>query len=133
MSSCFQTRSVGVTQEKNMGVDLRLLPFDSDSGDEAYSQTILELGSDYDLHDKIKQLPALPVPPSFRSFSGQVETFEGTCYGETKETPYGEPVLFVRAGDICSIRLKDATYVERAIWAYLKELPRHTKVALYWH
>jgi hypothetical protein len=117
-----------------MGVDLRLLPFDADQGDFAYSHTILELGQNYDLHKQIKELNSMPVPLGFTSFSGRVNGFSGTAYGKTTVTPYGEPMKFVLADDLCGIKLsEDAPYIEQAIWAYLKCLPPHTKVALYWH
>lgn len=116
-----------------MGVDLRLLPFDCDQGDFAFSHTILEVGRDYDLHDKIRKLKSMPVPPKFTSFCGDLENGE-TGYGVTNETPYGEALEFVLAGHLCAIPLPpDAFYRARAVWAYLKELPPHTKVALYWH
>ena len=117
-----------------MSVDLRLLPFDCDRGDWAYSPTILELGGSYDLHDKIKKLRSMPVPKDFNSFCGRDEGYDGYCYGKTSETSYGEPLEWVLAGELCAIKLpKDAPYIERAIWAYLKHLPPQTKVALYWH
>lgn len=117
-----------------MGVDLRLLPFDCDQGDFAFSHTILELGRDYDLHNEIRKLRKMPVPQTFTSFSGRAEGYEDTCYGVTNETPYGEPLEWVLAGELCAIKLsKDAPYKERAIWAYLQHLPPQTKVALYWH
>jgi hypothetical protein len=117
-----------------MSVQLRLLPFDYDRGDSAFSFTILELGANYDLHDRIRKLRSMPVPEIFHSFSGRQEGFDGTCYGETQETPYGEPVEFVLAGDLCKIPLEQSpSYIESAIWAYLQYLPPKTKVALYWH
>jgi hypothetical protein len=118
-----------------MGVDLRLLPFDADNGsDFAYSHTILEVGRDYDLHDKIKKLPSLPVPSGFTSFSGKQEGFDDTCYGLTIKTPYGEELKYVVARDLCAIELrKDAHNKLRGVWAYLSHLPPLTKVALYWH
>lgn len=116
-----------------MGVDLRLLPFDADRGEFAYSHTILELGRDYALHEKIRKLRSMPVPSGFTSFSGRGDDGD-TCYGATIETPYGEPVEWVLAGELCAIELEEGgTYIERAIWAYLSHLPPQTKVALYWH
>lgn len=116
-----------------MGVDLALLPFDSDHGDFAYSHTMFEVGRDYELHGKIRKLKSMPVPKGFSSFRASGADGE-TTYGVTAETPYGEPLEYVLAGHLCAIKLSpDAPYIPRAIWAYLKELPAATKVALYWH
>lgn len=115
-----------------MGVDLRLLPFDADGGVN-FSHTMMEIGRDYDLHDKIRKLRSMPVPEDFTSFCARGADGE-TTYGKTLETPYGEPLEFVLAGELSAINLPpDAGHVPRAIWAYLKELPSRTKVALYWH
>lgn len=116
-----------------MGVDLRLLPFDADQGDFAYSHTMMEVGRDYDLHGKIRALKSMPVPSDFTSFCARGVDGEPT-YGKTSETPYGEQLEYVLAGHLAAIKLpRDAWYGVRAVWAYLKELPPQTKVALYWH
>jgi hypothetical protein len=82
-----------------MGVDLRLLPFDADHGDGlSFSHTILEVGRNYDLHDKIRKLRSMPVPANFTSFCGLGDDGELT-YGVTIETPYGEPLEYVLAGE----------------------------------
>lgn len=117
-----------------MGVDLRLLPFDSDQGDWAYSHTMFEVGRDYDLHDKIRGLPQMPVPGDFTTFSGRRPDYDEVCYGQTQTTPYGEPVLYALASHLTAIKLPpDASARLKAAWAYLKCLPPQTKVALYWH
>jgi hypothetical protein len=115
-----------------MGVDLRLLPFDSDQGDWAYSHTIINCGQDYDLFDKIKVLASMPVPPKFSSFCGRLANGD-TGYGNTQTTPYGEPLTFVLAEHLVNVEHDEKDVLTRAAWAYLKCLPPHTKVALYWH
>lgn len=117
-----------------MGVSLRLLPFDCDAGEEmSYSHTLLEFGRFDEFFEQIKALPSMPVPDNFTSFSGHDEEI-GTLYGETIETPYGERVRFVLAGDLVKLALPtSAGWKQRAIWAYLRELPERNKIALYWH
>lgn len=114
-----------------MGVDLRLLPFDHDNGTFAYSHTILNFDGSYEFYDRINKLPQMPVPPDFTSFCGRSKKHDDTCYGETVETPYGEPVKFALAGDLAKVKL-DGRWQE-ATQAYLKRLPPEAKVALYWH
>ena len=117
-----------------MGIDLRLLPFDCDQGALVYSHTILDLGRNCELQREIRKLPALPVPDNFRSFVGREPEYNGICYGVTNKTPYGDPLQFVLAGNLCAVDLpKEAGHIEQAIWAYLKCLPHQTKVALYWN
>lgn len=116
-----------------MGVDLRLLPFDCDKGDFAFSHTILELGRNYKVHHEINKLPSLPVPKSFTSFSGKSDNYDDTCYGETNTTPYGETLEYTTAGELCKVPKRIRHDWERPVWAYLEALPPETKVALYWH
>lgn len=116
-----------------MGVDLRLLPFDCDQGEFAYSHTLMEVGRNYDLHDKIRRLRSMPVPKGFTSFCARGKDGEPT-YGVTLKTPYGEPLEYVLAGELSTIKLPvDTRHGPRAVWAYLNELPPQTKIALYWH
>lgn len=116
-----------------MGVDLRLLPFDCDQGDFAFSHSILNFDGSYEFYDRINKLPQMPVPKDFTSFCGRSENYDDTCYGRTVETPYGEHVKFALAGDLAKVNLDGDYYQQKATQAYLKALPPHTKVALYWH
>jgi hypothetical protein len=114
-----------------MGVDLRLLPFDADQGDFAFSHTILEVNGSRDLYKKIKQLRSMPVPKDFTSFCAVGSDGEST-YGLTKETPYGEPLEWALAGELCDILSRSDDY-KKAVYGYLQHLSPDTKVALYWH
>lgn len=116
-----------------MGVDLRLLPFDCDHDDFAFSHTLLELGRNYELHAQIRQLNQFPVPSGFTSFSGRSANFDDICYGTTVSTPYGEDLTYTTAGELCQIPKNYRAEWERPVWAYLDALSPETKVALYWH
>jgi hypothetical protein len=119
-----------------MSVDLTLLPFDGDSGESlSFSHTVLNVEGSYDLWDEIEKLPALQVPDGFNTHMAFGEDGEH-CYGKTTETPYGKPLLYTTVNQL--LKLRDQAYSvggtkNRAIWAYLSELPSKTKVALYWH
>lgn len=117
-----------------MGVDLRLLPFDCDKGDFAFSHTIIQFNRNYELWDAVENLPQLPVPKSFTSFSGRNEGWDDISYGETNEDPYGKPIQYTTAGELSSITGEGLrTKWDAPTWAYLDALPPETKVALYWH
>ncbi len=115
-----------------MGLDLCLLPFDGDSGNWAYSHTMLQCNRDSELFEKIQKLKSIRVPPDFGTFHCRDDEYEQPHYGNTQETPYGEPVEYVLAHDLVKITPDDTGYVNKAVWAYLKELPPRTKVALFW-
>jgi hypothetical protein len=58
-------------------------------------------------------------------------------YGNTQETPYGEPVRTLPAGALVD-RFADHEGVtdnpkNRAAWAYLREREPSLPIALYWH
>lgn len=122
-----------------MGLDLTLLPFDADSGDWAFSHTVLETGRHYVLFDWIKKLPQMKVPKTFTSHvsrQSKCDKCDEPHYGITTETPYGDAVMYVMIDDLIKIPAEvKATFSVRtkAIWAYLGEFDRQTKVALFWH
>lgn len=118
-----------------MGVDLRLLPFDADLNNNYYSHTVLDCQRRWELWNEINKLEQYPVPDNFTSFSAYLDCGH-TGYGITIETPYGMRLKYVLVQHLC--KLKDYpgvidNFKNRAIWAYLKELPLQTKVALYWY
>ena len=122
-----------------MGVDLRLLPYDADWGTGAFSHTILSCERRRELWEDIAKLPALPVDAkNFTCFASRKiddpDAEDG--YGRVYRDPYGEPMQYVTAQSLCRLSRKRAVrdnHTNRAIWAYLAQLPRQTKVALYWH
>ena len=86
-----------------MGLDLKLLPFDSsvmsggDLGDWAFSHTILNCERRSELFLKIREDTeevCKPVPKNFSTFVSR-EDNEGTKYGNTQTDPYGEPIQSV--------------------------------------
>ena len=121
-----------ITRAKQMGLDLRLLPFDCDRGEFAYSHTILNL-DDRGVYACIEELNQLPVPENFTSFTGKQPNYDDRCYGPTTDTPYGERLTYTTAGELCSIPLERRSEYWRPTWAYLEALPPETKIALFWH
>lgn len=123
-----------------MGVDLSLLPFDCDHGTSfSFSHTLLELERRRELWDPIYSMETEsgePAPENFTSYRGDPGADGEHGYGKTTKTPYGDRIRFVSAFLLCKLKDHEAVrdnWKNRAIWAYLAELPPETKVALYWH
>lgn len=117
-----------------MGLDLRLLPFDSDF----FSHTILTCERRSELFDALRGVEARngrDVPDNFKTFIARRPDGD-TGYGITIRTPYGENLKYVLASDLVTFaEHNDVTdnAVNRAIWAYLQQLNPNTKIALYWY
>lgn len=121
-----------------MGVDLKLLVVEGDQGTWGFAHTMLELDRDYPLHKLIQALKPYERPTfRFSSFVSRVpdgSVRDEYCYGEVKETPYGERLTFVDSLDLATVLDSDPETGPRnkAAAAYLRLIPR-TTVALYWH
>lgn len=87
-----------------MGVDLRLLPFDCDRENLAFSHTILDVERRHELWTPIAHLPQENVPERFTSFSSTREAYEDPCYGITVNNPYGGTLTYTTAGALGTLR-----------------------------
>jgi hypothetical protein len=121
-----------------MSVDLTLLPFDGDLSDLSFSHTVLNVYSNYDLHDQINKLSQLDVPDGFNSYMSRNDKpddyyFGESCYGKTIEDCYGKHVKYTTVKELLTIKEKYWTARSVPVYAYLKALDPQTKVALYWH
>lgn len=122
-----------------MGVDLTLLIVDGDSI--PYAHTMLELERRSHFWPYVQELSSSEFERPLSSYHATVPdgSMEGEpCYGKTVETPYGEPLRWVRARDLLAIKQAAlARFCEdsanAAAWAYLAALNPDTRVALYWH
>lgn len=56
-------------------------------------------------------------------------------YGPTFETPYGKPIRNVLCGELVETmeKMNIQGWNDKAIYAYLKELPDDLEIWLYWH
>lgn len=123
-----------------MGLDLTLLPFEHPETDNgwAISHCVLYCERRRALFADIGQLEeniGVVVPQQFGTYLSR-EGGKDTHYGNTQDTPYGDPLRTVTAGQLLGFAtLDDVTDNprNRAIWAYLAQLPAETRVALYWH
>lgn len=119
-----------------MGLDLKLLPIDEYSNS---SYTILECFRRPELFDAVLVLEdkvGRPVSTNFMSYLSLSVENEGYYFvGKTTTTPYGKPLKFVQVCDLLKFTAHDGVqdnWKNRAVWAYLSELPTTTKVAPYW-
>jgi hypothetical protein len=104
-----------------MGMDLKLLPFCGDGITSNFSHTVLDCPRNYDVFEKVRKIPQMPVDDDFNSyFSDELH------YGQTHETPYGYRLTWCRAKD-----LKKCGFTG-PVGAYLEKLKDRHKVALYW-
>lgn len=120
-----------------MAVDLFLLPMTADFGNSAFAHTTLEVERKRELWPLICSLPSQPVPPQFEtlvSIEGP-EELDNWMQGNTQTDAYEKPLVCVFAADLkplaCHPLIRDS-YVNRAVWAYLAELPDSLRVAVYW-
>lgn len=120
-----------------MGVDLRLLPIECEHENLWYSHSMLSLERRRELWPLFAELEKTSgvVDPSFTSFCGRQDNGENG-YGKTLETPYGQPLTYLTAEQILTLKDHEAVQdntTNRAIWAYLAHLNPKMKIALYWH
>ncbi len=121
-----------------MGLDLYLLPFDCDHNSIHFSHTILNCDKIYDLFDEIQEIEkkqGFDIPSDFTSYLCRDDKYEESHYGKTLDTPYGDPLKYIIVRDLIKIKNHPRNFEStknKAIWAYLEQLPIETKVALYW-
>lgn len=118
-----------------MGMDLCLLPFDSDF----FSHTILDCERRWELWKPITAIESRigrDVPDNFQSYKARDEEAGKSCYGKTLRTPYGDNLKYVLVSDLTALSGHASVQdnpKNRAIWAYLEKLAPDTKVALFWY
>ena len=118
-----------------MSLDLTLIPVDHDSEGWGFGHSLLEWGSGFDSSDATKHLTRFPVPADFATFKGRSDDGE-SAYGNTQQTPYGEPLQAVEAkplADALSRLTHGNGWRRAAVVAYLRQMPDDAKIALYWH
>lgn len=118
-----------------MALDLSLLPFEEQN---RFSQMVLKIIPTRELTDAILEIGeshGRNVPEEFNTYLARDEQTGNTCYGDTQVTPYGRSLLFVTARHLVPLAEHEDVRecdVNRAIWAFLKELGPRWRVALHW-
>lgn len=120
-----------------MSLDLALLPFEG-SEEVPFSHSVLRTTMSYALGDELMEMEkrrGRDVPVRFSSYLCRDEKYEESHYGNTQFTPYGERLKEVEVEDLLAFRDHELVQINprnRAVWAYLAELPPRTRIALYW-
>jgi hypothetical protein len=120
-----------------MGMDLRILAQYCQNAD--FAHDLIDLHRDSDLFERVGKLEnekGKEVPrKGIHSFTGRDETFEKPCYGTTIETPYGDVMKGVLAGELKEVLAgyKTESWKNKAFIAFLNELPNDLEIWLYWH
>jgi hypothetical protein len=119
-----------------MSLDLKMIPLECDRDDWGFGHSLLSCGAGSVWHERLKNIPRTPVPKDFGTYVSRMKTDsgDGPQYGNTQQTPYGEPLECVTVGQIVdSSGSRDFGTKDLAVLAYLRILPRDMRVALYWH
>ena len=117
-----------------MGLDLSLIPIEHDDGRFGFGHSLLRVDAGRLWYDTLKDVNDEPVPSDFATFRGRGEDGEPR-YGNTQETPYGEPLRCMRVSEIIARMDPRPSQSPRdnAALVYLAMLPPDSRVALYWH
>lgn len=116
-----------------MGVDLTLMPLTSKHS--WVSHDLIDVSRGYDLFRQIEAMELNKVPETvtcFRSRRGDGDP----CYGEVETNPYGDKLTWLAAGDLLSVAYHEDVldnWRNRAVWAYLVQMPEDWPIVLYWH
>jgi hypothetical protein len=121
-----------------MSLDLTLIPIEHDDPRFSYGHTMLCIDVGGFWHDALRGVTREPVPSNFNTFRSRSRGGESK-YGNTQDTPYGEPLKCVRVEALLRAMSKhytepnSGTDRDRAALAYLSCLPPFSRVALFWH
>lgn len=112
-----------------MGVDLTLIPVDCEMDNLNFGHSKLSLERRRELWDAI--IEAKIAKPFGKPFS----CYAGESYSEETEDCYGQSLTYALVNDLLKLFDHEGVvdnYTNRAIWAYLRELPANNKIILYW-
>jgi len=121
-----------------MPIRLKLLPIFGGIRDfNNYSHSIIECAERSELAGEIESVAREKgkiVPNDFTSYLSRDDNYEEPHYGKTLEDCYGSPLRYLDVKEL--LQFSDHKYVldnykNRAVWAYLKELPEDTKIVVY--
>jgi len=121
-----------------MPIGLKLLPIFGGIRDSfIFSHSIIECAERSKLAGEIEEMAREKghiVPGDFTSYLSRDDNYEEPHYGKTLEDCYGAPLYYVNVNDLLQFSKHEAVldnYKNRAVWAYLRELPKDTEIALF--
>jgi len=112
-----------------MGLDLALYPKRFPSLRTHLMAERLTLDRCYNLFDRVKEKPAVPIPAAVLHYDDERGVVERVT------DSYGEPLMQVWAGVLAAIPEEEWGWSEwnRAARAYLAAIPPDTPVVLWWY
>lgn len=117
-----------------MGRDLTLLPIDHDGHPVLLlSHVVLSVCRRDELFQAIRQIESAPLESGLHTYVAVFPNGE-LGYGLKSEDDYGTPLRWVNSGDLAKLDSHPGVidnWRNRAIWAYLRELPQ-VRVVLDW-
>lgn len=113
-----------------MSLHLTLLPVGGINELITSIHNFLNCERDNHLFDQIMKIVSSPVPPDFKGFHSTDEA--DYVYGNITKDAYGEELTYVNVKDLTNLKPNSESQTNKAIWAYLKQLPPEGKIALYW-
>lgn len=125
-----------------MSTQLTLLPFGPhDECSHAVLGPIEPVGALVEAVEAVQDAHGRDVPLVFYTYLCEDDDEHGLHYGNTQVDAYGARLKHVAVEDLLRLYLEGTvslpTFEESwnalSAWAYLKYLPEHWRVALYWH
>jgi len=116
-----------------MGVDLTLMPLIGEDYWAAHSMLLLERRRE--LWPEFEKLDCIRIPKPLMCYVARNADGD-TGYGALENSPYGERLTYITAGQIKKFENLDPVqdnWLNRAIWEYIMKMPDDWKVVLYWH
>lgn len=124
---------VSTEEDEDMGLDLKLLPVCGKDLD--HSHVVLDMERSKSLFGALMQVSTRDILPTFDTYLCRDDEYEESHYGNTQEDAYGERLQMVAVRELLCFSDHPGVFEEsqnRAVWAYLHELPEESMVALYW-
>ena len=113
-----------------MSLHLTLLPIGGINELITSIHNFLACERDNYLFERIMQIVASPVPPDFKGFYSTENC--DYVYGNVTKDAYDTELTYVLVKDLLKLKPHPESQTNKAIWAYLKQLPPNGKIALYW-
>jgi hypothetical protein len=117
-----------------MGVDLTLMPLLGKSVWCAHEMLGLERRRE--LWDKVAELPQQQIPNAVCCYVARDKTSGQPRYGDAEITPHGDKITYTTAADLLTLKDDESiqdNWKNKAIWAYLAQMPPDWPIVLWWH
>ena len=108
-----------------MGTDLKLIPFGGNGVHSEFANEVLVISRNDELYERVRALPALPVPTPFDTYLATLPK-EENGFGDTQIDKYGEPLMATTA------KLLKTCQIPGPQGAYITACRDDQRIALFW-